>query len=133
MREQFIDYLSKKGYIPIEDDVYNISKRIKKYDNDLVLFYNPGNKRYEVHTCTFFPSKRPTYCVSNEFCDYELLEKLRKADNRVITFNKKMQMVEESKLMEEIAKEKKEQDLRENFISRMKKEDKGIRHFYMGR
>ena len=130
MREEFIRYFKGLGYIPIEDDVFNIAKRLRKYDNDLILFFNPRNKRYEVHSCTFFPSKRPTYCVSCEFLDYEIILKIRQADNRVIGFNEKMKMIDESKIKEEIMKAKKEEDLRDNFIREVKKSE--TKHFSMG-
>jgi len=132
-RNQLINFLTSLGYKLIESDNYNLANRIKKYDKDLLLFFNPKYPRYEIHSCTFFPSNRPTYCISSEYLDSELLLKLKRADNRTeFGFREKMDLVEQSRLKEEISNQKKEQDLRENMMSNVKKEDKGIRHFYMG-
>jgi hypothetical protein len=73
-----------------------------------------------VHSCTFFPSKKVTYCVSSDKLE-DVFYKLKQADNKVIEFEKKMKMVEESKLKHEIEKAKKEQDLRENFVKEVVK------------
>ena len=132
-RNQLINFLTSLGYKLIESDNYNLANRIKKYDKDLLLFFNPKYPRYEIHSCTFFPSNRPTYCISSEYLDSELLLKLKRADNRTeFGFREKMDLVEQSRLKEEVSNQKKEQDLRENMMSNVKKEDKGIRHFYMG-
>jgi len=133
-KEQLINFFTSLGYKLIESDNYNIANRIRRYDKDLILFFNPKMPRYEIHSCTFFPSNRPTYCVGSPYLDSELILKLKRADNRTeFGFREKMDLIEESKLKEEISNQKKEQDLRENFISTIKKEfTKGTRHFYMG-
>jgi len=58
-----INHLRKLDYRLMEDDVYNIANNLREYDDDLILFFNPKGERYEVHSCTFFPSKKATYCV----------------------------------------------------------------------
>lgn len=115
-----INHLRKLGYRLMEDDVYNIANNLREYDDDLILFFNPKEERYEVHSCTFFPSKKVTYCVSSDKLE-DVFYKLKQADNKVIEFEKKMKMVEESKLKHEIEKAKKEQDLRENFVKEVVK------------
>lgn len=65
-------------------------------------------------------SKKVTYCVSSDKLE-DVFYKLKQADNKVIEFEKKMKMVEESKLKHEIEKAKKEQDLRENFVKEVVK------------
>ena len=122
-----INHLRKSGYQLMESDVYNIAEELRNYDNDLILFFNPKGERYEVHSCTFFPSKKVTYCISSDKLE-DVFYKLKQADNRVIDFEKKMKMVEESKLKEEIEKAKKEQDLRENFVKEVDKAER-IKHF----
>jgi len=111
----------------MEDDVYNIANNLREYDDDLILFFNPKGERYEVHSCTFFPSKKATYCVSSDKLE-DVFYKLKQADNKVIEFEKKMKMVEESKLKHEIEKAKKEQDLRENFVKEVVKTET-TKHF----
>jgi len=115
-----INHLRKLDYRLMEDDVYNIANNLREYDDDLILFFNPKGERYEVHSCTFFPSKKATYCVSSDKLE-DVFYKLKQADNKVIEFEKKMKMVEESKLKHEIEKAKKEQDLRENFVKEVVK------------
>lgn len=129
-KELLINHFRKSGYQLMEDDVYNIANELREYDKDLILFFNPRGQRYEVHSCTFFPYTRATYCVSSENLD-EIFYKIRKADNRVIDFEEKMKQVDESKLKEEIEKAKKEADMRENFTKTVEKVDKGIKHFSM--
>lgn len=126
-KELLINHLRKSGYQLMESDVYNIAEELRNYDNDLILFFNPKGERYEVHSCTFFPSKKVTYCISSDKLE-DVFYKLKQADNRVIDFEKKMKMVEESKLKEEIEKAKKEQDLRENFVKEVDKAER-IKHF----
>lgn len=130
-----INFLTSLGYKLIEDDNFNLANRIRKYDKDLLLFFNPKIKRYEIHSCTFFPSSRPTYCTSSKYLDSELLLKLKRADNRTeFGFREKMDLIEQDRLKEEIANEKREQDLRENLVKTLAKEDsKGTRHFLIGR
>ncbi len=122
-----INHLRKLDYRLMEDDVYNIANNLREYDDDLILFFNPKEGRYEVHTCTFFPSKKSTYCISSKNLE-DVFYRLRQADNRVIDFKKKMEMVEESKLKHEIEKEKREQDLRENFVKEVVKTET-TKHF----
>ena len=119
-RELLINHMRKSGYQLMEDDVFNTANNLRQYDDDLILFFNPMEERYEVHTCTFFPSKKSTYCISSKTLE-DVFYRLRQADNRVIDFKKKMEMVEESKLKHEIEKEKREQDLRENFVKEVVK------------
>ena len=122
-----INHLRKLGYRLMEDDVYNIANDLREYDDDLILFFNPKEGRYEVHSCTFFPYKKVTYCVSSDKLE-DAFYKLKQADNKVIEFEKKMKMVEESKLKHEIEKAKKEQDLRENFVKEVVKTET-TKHF----
>ncbi len=122
-----INHLRKLDYRLMEDDVYNIANNLREYDDDLILFFNPKEGRYEVHTCTFFPSKKSTYCISSKTLE-DVFYRLRQADNKVIEFEKKMKMVEESKLKHEIEKAKKEQDLRENFVKEVVKTET-TKHF----
>ena len=119
-RELLINHMRKSGYQLMEDDVFNTANNLRQYDDDLILFFNPKEERYEIHSCTFFPSKKVTYCVSSDKLE-DVFYKLKQADNRVIDFKKKMEMVEESKLKHEIEKEKREQDLRENFVKEVVK------------
>jgi hypothetical protein len=119
-RELLINHMRKSGYQLMEDDVFNTANNLRQYDDDLILFFNPKEERYEVHSCTFFPSKKVTYCVSSDKLE-DVFYKLKQADNKVIEFEKKMKMVEESKLKHEIEKAKKEQDLRENFVKEVVK------------
>lgn len=119
-RELLINHMRKSGYQLMEDDVFNTANNLRQYDDDLILFFNPKEERYEIHSCTFFPSKKVTYCVSSDKLE-DVFYKLKQADNRVIEFEKKMKMVEESKLKHEIEKAKKEQDLRENFVKEVVK------------
>jgi hypothetical protein len=128
-KELLINHLRKSGYQLMEDDVYNIAKELREYDNDLILFFNPILGRYEVHTCTFFPSNRPTYCVSSNKLE-DVFYKIKQADNRVMDFEEKMNKIDESKLKEEIDKAKKEADLRENFVKEVSKAE--TKHFVMG-
>ena len=133
-KELLINYFSKLGYKLITSDNYNIANRVKKYDKDLILFFNPNRKRYEIHSCTFFPSNRPTYCVGSPYLDSELILMLKRADNRTeFSFREKMDVLDNEELKRELDSKKKEQDIRENFIQRIKQEDsKGTRHFHMG-
>lgn len=119
-RELLINHMRKSGYQLMEDDVFNTANNLRQYDDDLILFFNPKEERYEIHSCTFFPSKKVTYCVSSDKLE-DVFYKLKQADNKVIEFEKKMKMVEESKLKHEIEKAKKEQDLRENFVKEVVK------------
>jgi hypothetical protein len=127
-RELLINHLRKLGYQLMEDDVYNIANELREYDKDLILFFNPRGQRYEVHTCTFFPYVKATYCVSSDTLE-DIFYKIRQADNRVTDFEEKMKQIDESKLKEEIRKEKKEQDLRENFVKEVSKAE--TKHFVM--
>jgi hypothetical protein len=132
-KELLISRFQKLGYKLITSDSYNIAKRIEKYDSDLVLFFNPARKRYEIHSCTFFPSSRPTYVCGSPYLDAELILYMKRADNRTeFGFREKMDLLDREERQREIEKSKKEQDIRDNVISSIKKEDKGVRHFYMG-
>lgn len=128
-KELLINHLRKSGYQLIEDDVFNIANELHEYDNDLILFFNPRGNRYECHTCTFFPFRRATYCVSSETLE-DIFYKIKLADNKVTSFEEKMKKVDESKLNEEISKAKKEADLRENFVKEVDKAE--TKHFVMG-
>lgn len=129
-KELLINHFRKSGYQLMEDDVYNIANELREYDEDLILFFNPRGQRYEVHSCTFFPYTRATYCVSSETLD-TILYKIKLADNKVTSFEEKMDKIDESKLKEEIEKAKKEADMRENFTKEVGKADKGVKHFTM--
>lgn len=134
-KELLINHFQKLGYKLITSDSYNIANRIEKYDRDLILFFNPKRQRYEIHSCTFFPSARPTYVCGSPYLDAELILFMKRADNRTeFGFREKMDLLEQEELQREIERNKREQDLREHFINKIKKEDtKGTRHFYMGR
>lgn len=132
-KELLISHFSKLGYKLITSDSYNIAKRIEKYDKDLVLFFNPTRKRYEIHSCTFFPSNRPTYVCGSPYLDAELILFMKRADNRTeFGFREKMDLLDREERQREIEKDKKFQDLKEEILLNVKKEDKGIRHFYIG-
>ena len=134
-KELLINHFQKLGYKLITSDSYNIANRVEKYDKDLVLFFNPIRKRYEIHSCTFFPSARPTYVCGNPYLDAELILFMKRADNRTeFGFREKMDLLDREEQQREIEKSKKEQDLRENFLNNIKREDeKGTRYFHMGR
>jgi len=132
-KELLISHFSRLGYKLITSDSYNIAKRIEKYDKDLVLFFNPTRKRYEIHSCTFFPSSRPTYVCGCPHLDSEIILFMKRADNRTeFGFREKMDLLDREERQREIEKEKKFQDLKEDLLSNVKKEDKGVRHFYIG-
>lgn len=132
-KELLISRFQRLGYKLITSDSYNIANRVEKYDKDLVLFFNPSRKRYEIHSCTFFPSNRPTYVCGSPYLDSELILFMKRADNRTeFGFREKMDLLDREEQIREIEKKHKEQAIRENFMSLVKKEDKGIRHFYMG-
>lgn len=126
-KELLINHLRKSGYQLMESDVFNIANNLREYDNDLILFFNPKGERYEIHSCTFFPYKKVTYCVSSDNLE-DIFYKVKKADNRVVGFEEKMKQVDESKMKHEIEKAKKEQDLRENFTKEVVKMET-IKHF----
>lgn len=126
-KELLINHLRKSGYQLMESDVYNIVDKLREYDKDLILFFNNG--RYEIHSCTFFPFRRVTYCVSSDKLE-DVFYRLKQADNRVTDFEEKMKQVEESKLKQEIEKAKKEADLRESFVKEVSKAE--TKHFAMG-
>lgn len=133
-KELLINHFQKLGYKLITSDSYNIANRIEKYDKDLVLFFNPTRKRYEIHSCTFFPSNRPTYVCGSPYLDAELILFMKRADNRTeFGFREKMDLLDREEEQREIEKRNKEKDMRDNVLSIIKKEDKGTRHFYMGR
>ena len=132
-KELLIKFFTSLGYKLITSDNFNIAKRIEKYDKDLILFFNPKMLRYEVHSCTFFPSSRPTYCVGSPYLDSELILMLKRADNRTeFGFREKMDVLDQEELEREIESKKKEKDMRDDFIRNVKKEDKGVKHFYLG-
>ncbi len=132
-KEYLVKHLRERGYHHIEDDVYDIAKRISEYDEDLILFFNPHIKRYEIHSCTFFPSSRPTYCVGSNKLDAELLYTLRMADNRTeYGFKEKMDDVEESIIREEIRKKNAVEDVQKEAAKDAKQRLKMKQHFAMG-
>ena len=132
-KEGLIRKMLMRGYKHIEDDVYEIAKRVNEYDEDLLLFFNPKMKRYEIHSCTFFPSSRPTYCISGEHLDYRLIDALRWADNRTdYGFNEKMSDIEKSYEQEELSKEKKVEDMQHEVKKDVKQRLQMTQHFYMG-
>lgn len=134
-KELLINKFTSLGYKLITSDSYNIANRIEKYDKDLVLFFNPNRKRYEIHTSSFFPSKLPTYCVGSPYLDSELILMLKRADNRTeFGFREKMDILEREELQREINANKKEKDLIYDFANNAK--DKivtGKKYFHMGR
>ena len=86
-KELLIERFTSLGYKLITSDNYNIANRIEKYDKDLVLFFNPFRKRYEVHTSFFFPSKKPTYCVGSPYLDSELVVRQLNGEYKVKELN----------------------------------------------
>jgi hypothetical protein len=59
---------------------------------------------------------------------------MKRADNRTeFGFREKMDLLDREEEQREIEKRNKEKDMRDNVLSIIKKEDKGTRHFYMGR
>ncbi|GEM_PF-2520930 len=132
-KELLVKRLREKGYLHIEDDVYDIAQRISEYDEDLILFFNPYFKRYEIHSCTFFPSSRPTYCVGTDILDSRLLFKLRMADNRTeYGFKEKMKDIEKGYELEETRKEKITDDIQNEVKKDVKQRLKMKQHFTMG-
>ncbi len=132
-KEYLVKHLIERGYHHIEDDVYDIAKRTSEYDEDLILFFNPHIKRYEIHSCTFFPSTRPTYCVGSDKLDAELLYMLRMADNRTeYGFKEKMDDVEESIIREEIRKQNAVEDIQKEAAKDAKQRLQMKQHFAMG-
>lgn len=112
-KNKLIRRLSSKGYKLIEDDVYNISKRIRQYDKDLLLFFNPSNGAYEIHTSLSLPS----YCVSSDVLDSRLLLKLKRADNRTeYGMREKMDEIEREQEEKEKASQRHFDDLRQNVL-----------------
>ena len=47
--------------IVIENDVYNIAKRIKYIDRDYFIMYNTSKENYEIHNSS---QQGSTYCVT---------------------------------------------------------------------
>ena len=50
----------------------------------LILFFNPKGERHEIHSCTFFPSKKVTYHIKRQI--RRCILQTKQADNRVIDF-----------------------------------------------
>lgn len=117
-RNKLINTMLDRGYSLIEDDVYHIAQRLQKYDKDLCLFFNPYRGAYEIHT----PLYSPSYCVSNEHCDYELLLKLKRADNRTeYGFREKMDEIDKEQELKEIRDEKRFEDLKRDVIRQVER------------
>lgn len=122
-RRTLIDRMLKRGYKLIENDVFNIANRIRKYDKDLVLFFNPYRGAYEVHTSFYITTSRPTYCVSSDSLDYSLILKLKRADNRTeYGFREKLDDIEKSYDQEEKSKQKEYENIKEDILKRCEKE-----------
>ena len=132
-KEGLIKRLRERGYKHIEDDVYDIAHRINEYDGELLLFFNPFIKRYEIHSCTSFPSNRPTYCVSSYELDYRIINSLRWADNRSdYGFKEKMDDIEKSYDLEEKRKSQTVEDMQKEVKNDVKTRLKMKQHFHMG-
>lgn len=120
--EKLIEYLVNRGYIHIKDDVYDISKRIEKYDKNLILLYNTHQARFEIHTSLNFLPYRPTYCVGSKYLDSSLILKLKKADNRTeYGLREKLDDIDLSYEIEEKNKNAKFEDLKQDFIKNVEK------------
>lgn len=113
-RELLINHMLQKGYKYMESDVFDMADRIKEYDEDLILFFNTAKGRYEIHSCTFFPSAKPTYCVSSNRLE-DLIKRLMIADNATrYGFKEKMNDIDKSyKAKEKNEKEKQRDKQRE--------------------
>ena len=117
-KNKLIDKMLDRGYHLVENDVYNIAQRLQKYDKDLCLFFNPYRGAYEIHT----PLYSPSYCVSNEYCDYELLLKLKRADNRTeYGFREKMDEIDREQELKETRNEKRFEDLKRDVIRQVER------------
>lgn len=132
-KEYLINHLLKRGYRHIEDDIYDISKRVSEYDEDLILFFNPRRQRYEIHSCTFFPSARPTYCVGSNRLDAELIYTLRMADNRTeYGFKEKMKDIDKGYDLKEERENKAVEIIQKEVKKDTKQRLKMKQHFSMG-
>lgn len=117
-KNKLISRLLERGYQLVEHDVYNIVQRLQKYDKDLCLFFNPYRGAYEIHT----PLYSPSYCVSSEHCDYELLLKLKRADNRTeYGFREKMDEIDKEQELKELRDEKRFGDLKRDVIRQVER------------
>ena len=132
-KEGLIKHLRERGYLHIEDDICDIAQRINEYDEDLLLFFNPTKERYEIHSCTFFPSKRPTYCVSSNTLDCRIIDTLRWSDNRSdYGFKEKMNDIDRSYELEEEKKAQVEREMQREVKKDVETRLKLKQHFSMG-
>jgi len=54
--------------IKIDNDVFDITKRIKEIDDDYYIVFDDKNNKYELHNC----KQANSYCLT---CPYEQLDK----------------------------------------------------------
>lgn len=76
--------------IQIENDVYNITKRIKNIDRDYYVVYNTSKNRFEVHNSSQIGS---SYCLSLPFTQL---------DERTLTYVRKTQSSNIDEILEQI-------------------------------
>ena len=65
-KELLINHFQKLGYKLITVIVTILLTELKKYDKDLVLFFNPTRRRYEIDYCLLFnfsSAVQPMYAV----------------------------------------------------------------------
>lgn len=81
------------AYIKINQDVFNISDRIKEIDSDYFIVYNTKLKKYEVHNSS---QNMNSYCLTcpYESLDCRLLEKTMQT--RIINFDKIINEIEQN-------------------------------------
>ena len=78
------------AYIKINQDVFNISDRIKEIDSDYFIVYNTKLKKYEVHNSS---QNMNSYCLT---CPYNSLDK------RLLDYTQKTRIVNFDKIIKEI-------------------------------
>ena len=66
-------------YKIIENDFYNIAKRIKNIDYTLVLVFNSMQNQYEIHDIR---TKENTFVLAFDFLDKSILNLLNKSKDR---------------------------------------------------
>jgi len=66
--------------IEIKNDVYNISKRIKKIDKDYIVFYNTSKNKFEIHNLGQIGG---SYCLTLPFdsLDERTIKHVRKTSS----------------------------------------------------
>lgn len=81
--------------IQIENDVYNISKRIKNIDRDYYVVYDTSKQKFEVHNSKQIGS---TYCLTLPYCEL---------DERCLDYVLKTQSTNVEEILEKIENDNK--------------------------